>query len=109
MARSDELPDVPTVNDFVPGYEASTWYGVGVPTGTPAEIIGKLNQEINAALADAKFNARLADVGGTTLSGSPADARVNERQPHFHRLAAAWTAADTGAGRSRPSRIQSQL
>jgi tripartite-type tricarboxylate transporter receptor subunit TctC len=71
--RSDELPDVPTVNDFVPGYEASTWYGVGVPTGTPAEIIGKLNQEINAALADPKFKARLADVGGTTLSGSPAD------------------------------------
>ena len=71
--RSDELPDVPTVNDFVPGYEASTWYGVGVPTGTPAEIIGKLNKEINAALADPTFKPRLGDVGGKALSGTPAD------------------------------------
>jgi tripartite-type tricarboxylate transporter receptor subunit TctC len=71
--RSDELPEVPTVNDFVPGYEASTWYGVGMPTGTPAEIIGTLNKEINTALADPTFKARLADVGGSALSGSPAD------------------------------------
>jgi tripartite-type tricarboxylate transporter receptor subunit TctC len=71
--RSDELPEVPTVNDFVPGYEASTWYGVGVPTGTPAEIIGTLNKEINTALADPTFKPRLADVGGSGLSGSPAD------------------------------------
>jgi tripartite-type tricarboxylate transporter receptor subunit TctC len=71
--RSDELPEVPTVNDFVPGYEASTWYGVGVPTGTPAEIIGTLNKEINTALANSTFKARLADVGGSALSGSPAD------------------------------------
>jgi tripartite-type tricarboxylate transporter receptor subunit TctC len=71
--RSDELPEVPTVNDFVPGYEASTWYGVGVPTGTPAEIIGKLNKEINAGLADPKLRARLADVGGDVLALSPAD------------------------------------
>jgi len=71
--RSDELPEVPTVNDFVPGYEASTWYGVGVPSGTPAEIIGKLNKEINSTLADPTFKARLADVGGSALSGSPAD------------------------------------
>jgi len=71
--RSDELPDVPTVDEFVPGYEASTWYGVGVPTGTPAEIIGKLNNEINTAFADPTFKARLADVGGSALSGSPAD------------------------------------
>jgi tripartite-type tricarboxylate transporter receptor subunit TctC len=71
--RSNELPEVPTVNDFVPGYEASTWYGVGMPTGTPAEIIGTLNKEINTALADPTFKARLADVGGSALSGSPAD------------------------------------
>jgi tripartite-type tricarboxylate transporter receptor subunit TctC len=71
--RSDELPDVPTVNDFVPGYEASTWYGVGVPTGTPAEIIDKLNKEINAGLADPNMKARLADFGGAPLVGSPAD------------------------------------
>ena len=71
--RSDELPEVPTVNDFVPGYEASTWYGVGVPSGTPAEIIGTLNKEINTALANPTFKARLADVGGSALSGSPAD------------------------------------
>jgi tripartite-type tricarboxylate transporter receptor subunit TctC len=71
--RPDELPEIPTVNDFVPGYEASTWYGVGVPTGTPAEVIGKLNKEINAALADPKMKGRLADLGGTPLLGSPAD------------------------------------
>jgi tripartite-type tricarboxylate transporter receptor subunit TctC len=61
------------VGELLPGYEASIWYGVGVPTGTPAEIIGKLNREINAALADPKFKARLADLGGTALSGSSAE------------------------------------
>jgi tripartite-type tricarboxylate transporter receptor subunit TctC len=71
--RSDALPDIPTVDDFVPGYEASTWYGVGVPKNTPAEVIDKLNKEINAALADPKIKARLADLGGTVLPGTPAD------------------------------------
>jgi len=71
--RSDALPDIPTVGEFLPGYEASIWYGVGVPTSTPAEIIGKLNKEINTALADPTFKARLAEVGGSALSGSPAD------------------------------------
>ena len=71
--RSDALPDVPVVADFVPGYEASTWSGVGVPKGTPAEIIDKLNKEVNAALADPKIKARLADMGGMLLPGSPAD------------------------------------
>jgi tripartite-type tricarboxylate transporter receptor subunit TctC len=71
--RSPALPDIPTVGDFVPGYEASSWHGVGVPKDTPAAIIDKLNTEINAALADPKFKARLADLGGTGLSGSPAD------------------------------------
>src|SRR5262249_23887754 len=71
--RSDELPQVPTVNDFVPGYEASNWYGIGAPKGTPVEIIDKLNKEINAALGDPKMKARLADLGGTPLLGSPAD------------------------------------
>jgi tripartite-type tricarboxylate transporter receptor subunit TctC len=71
--RSDVLPDVPTVGDFVAGYEASTWYGVGVPKNTPAEIVDKLNKEINAALADPKMKARLADLGGDVLSLSPAD------------------------------------
>ena len=71
--RSEVLPDVPTVGDFVPGYEASVWYGVGAPKNTPAEIIDKLNKEINAALADPKIKARLADLGGTVLTGSPAD------------------------------------
>src|SRR5262245_61286630 len=70
---ANQLPDIPTVAEFVPGYEASNWYGVGVPTGTPAEIIEKLNKEINAALADPTFKARLTDVGGTALSGSPTD------------------------------------
>jgi tripartite-type tricarboxylate transporter receptor subunit TctC len=71
--RSDALPDIPTVGDFVRGYEASSWFGVGAPRNTPAEIIDKLNKEINAALADPKIKARLADLGGTVLAGSPAD------------------------------------
>jgi tripartite-type tricarboxylate transporter receptor subunit TctC len=71
--RSEALPNVPVVADFVPGYEASTWSGVGVPKGTPAEIIDKLNKEVNAALADPKIKARLADMGGMLLPGSPAD------------------------------------
>ena len=61
--RSDALPDVPTLAEFVPGYEASAWYGIGAPRNTPAEIIDKLNKEINAALADPKMKARLADLG----------------------------------------------
>ena len=65
--RSEALPDVPTVGDFVPGYEASAWFGVGAPRNTPAEIVDKLNKEINAALADPKMKARLADLGGTPL------------------------------------------
>ena len=71
--RSVVLPDIPTVAEFVPGYEASQWYGVGAPKNTPAEIVAKLNQEINAAFADPKMKARLADVGGTLLAGSPSD------------------------------------
>jgi tripartite-type tricarboxylate transporter receptor subunit TctC len=71
--RSDELPEAPTVNDFVPGYEASTWYGIGVPKGTPLEILDMLNREINAALAEPKMKSPLADLGGTVLPGSPAD------------------------------------
>jgi tripartite-type tricarboxylate transporter receptor subunit TctC len=71
--RSEELPDIPTVAEFVPGYEASVWFGIGAPRTTPAEIVDKLNKEINAGLVDPKFNARLADLGGTVLAGSPAD------------------------------------
>jgi len=71
--RTEVLPDLPTVGEFVQGYEASSWYGVGAPKGTPADIIDKLNKEINAGLADPKIKTRLADLGGTVLSGSPAD------------------------------------
>ena len=71
--RSEALPDIPTVGEFVPGYEASALFGVGAPKNTPAEIIDKLNKEINAGLADPKMKARLADLGGTVLAGSPAD------------------------------------
>jgi len=71
--RSDAFPDIPTVGDFVPGYEASVWVGVAAPRNTPAEIVGKLNSEANAALADPKMKARLAELGGTPLPGSPAD------------------------------------
>jgi len=71
--RSEALPDIPTVGEFVPGYEASVWFGLGVPKGTPAEVINKLNQETNAALIDIKIKARMAESGGTVLPGSPAD------------------------------------
>src|SRR5262249_36012991 len=71
--RSGPPPELPTVAEFVPGYEASFWAGVGAPRNTPAEIINKLNREINSALADPKMKARLADLGGTGLAGSPAD------------------------------------
>ena len=71
--RSEVLPDIPTVAEFVPGYEASAWFGIGAPRGTPAEVIDKLNKEINAGLADPKLRARLADLGGIVIGGSPAD------------------------------------
>jgi tripartite-type tricarboxylate transporter receptor subunit TctC len=72
-ARWQGLPDVPTVGEFVPGYEASVVFGIGVPKNTPVEIIGTLNRAVNAALADPKMKGRLADQGGSTLAGSPAD------------------------------------
>jgi len=71
--RSEALLDIPTVAEFVPGYEASTWQGIGVPKNTSAEIVERLNNEIKAALADPNMKARLADLGGTALAGSPAD------------------------------------
>ena len=71
--RSEALPDLPTIAEFVPGYEASAWFGVGAPRNTPTEIIDKLNREINESLADPKLKARLADLGGIALTGSPAD------------------------------------
>jgi tripartite-type tricarboxylate transporter receptor subunit TctC len=71
--RSEALPELPTVGDFVPGYEASTWYGVGAPKNTPAEIIERLNKEVNAGLADPKLKARLTDLGGMMLTGSAAE------------------------------------
>ena len=71
--RSETLPGIPTMGEFLPGFEASQWYGVGAPKNTPPQIIDKLNKEINAGLADPKLKARLADLGGTVLPGSPAD------------------------------------
>jgi tripartite-type tricarboxylate transporter receptor subunit TctC len=71
--RFEALPDIPSAQEFVPGYEASTWFGVGAPRNTPTEIIEKLNNEINAGLADPKVKARLVDLGGTVLAGSPTD------------------------------------
>ena len=70
-SRAKVLPDVPPVADFVRGYEASQWYGLGAPKNTPAEIVDRLNKEVNAALADPKMKARLADLGSTPLPGSP--------------------------------------
>ena len=71
--RWEGLPDIPTIGDFVPGYEASGWFGLGAPKNTPTEIVDRLNGEINAGLADPKLKARLTDLGGTMLAGSPAD------------------------------------
>jgi tripartite-type tricarboxylate transporter receptor subunit TctC len=72
-ARSDVLPDIPTVSEFLPGYEASVWVGLGAPETTPTEIVEKLNKEVNAGLADPKIKARLAYLGGDVLVHSPAD------------------------------------
>ena len=71
--RWEALPDLPTISEFLPGYETSTWFGVGAPRNTSPEIVEKLNKEINAALTDRSMKARLADLGGTMLPGSPAD------------------------------------
>jgi tripartite-type tricarboxylate transporter receptor subunit TctC len=71
--RLDVLPDVPTVADFVPGYEASGFAGIGAPKNTPADIIDMLNKELNAGLADSKIKARIVELGGTVLGGSPAE------------------------------------
>jgi tripartite-type tricarboxylate transporter receptor subunit TctC len=71
--RSEALPDIPTVSDYVPGFEASSWFGIAAPKGTPAEIVDRLNREANAGLADATVASRLADMGGMLLTGSPAD------------------------------------
>ena len=71
--RNDALPDVPTVAETVPGYEASAWFGIGAPKGTPPEIIAKINKTVNEALADPKMVARLAELGGAPMGGTPAD------------------------------------
>jgi tripartite-type tricarboxylate transporter receptor subunit TctC len=71
--RSDMLPDLPTMNSIVTGYDATTWFGIGAPKDMPSEIVDKLNKEINVALANPKINAQLADLGGTSLTLSPAE------------------------------------
>jgi tripartite-type tricarboxylate transporter receptor subunit TctC len=73
VTRSEALPDLPSVSDFVPGHESSAWYGVGAPKNTPVEIVEKLSKEINAALADPKMKTRLTSLGGTVLDGSPSE------------------------------------
>ena len=71
--RNEALPDVPVVSDTVPGYEASAWFGMGAPKGTPAAVIEKINKTVNEALADPKMKTRLADLGGIPMGGTPAD------------------------------------
>ena len=71
--RSDQLPNVPTLGDFLPGFEASAFVAIGAPKNTPTEIIGRLNNKVNAGLADPKIKARLAELGGTAFVGSPSD------------------------------------
>jgi tripartite-type tricarboxylate transporter receptor subunit TctC len=72
-ARSEVLPDLPTVGEFIPGFEASTWFGLGAPRSTPVEIVDRLNREVSAALGDPKTKARLAELGSEALIGPPAD------------------------------------
>ena len=72
-SRAEVLPELPPVGDFVPGYETSQWYGIGAPRNTPAEIVDKLNREINAAIADPGMKSRFAAIGGEPLPGSPAE------------------------------------
>ena len=71
--RSDVLPDVPSVSEFLPGFDAAVYYGIGAPKNTPPEIVDRLNKEINAGLADPQFKARLVELGSMVLPGSPAD------------------------------------
>jgi tripartite-type tricarboxylate transporter receptor subunit TctC len=71
--RSETLPDLPAIGEFVPGYEVSALYGIGAPKGTPAEVIATINKESNAALANPKMEARFVDLGGIVIPGSPAD------------------------------------
>ena len=73
VQRSDALPGIPSMSEFVPGYEASSWFGIAAPTGTPAEVVDRLNKEINAGLVDSTIKAQLGDMGGMLLTGSPAD------------------------------------
>ena len=73
LTRSDALPGIPTVAETVPGFEASSWFGIAAPKGTPADIVDTLNRETNAGLADPTIKARLDDMGGMALTGSPAD------------------------------------
>ena len=101
--RLDALPDIPTVAEFVPGYEASGWFGVGAPRNTPAEIVDKLNKEINAGLADPKMKARLADLGGIPLDGltQPTSASSSSKRP---RSGARWSSCPAPRRSDRPSR-----
>ncbi|MGA6967269.1 MAG: tripartite tricarboxylate transporter substrate-binding protein, partial [Xanthobacteraceae bacterium] len=73
ITRSDTLPDLPTVSEFVPGYEVSSWFGIGAPRNTPRQVVDKLNAEINAGLTTPKLKAHLMDLGSSPLIGSPAD------------------------------------
>jgi Tripartite tricarboxylate transporter family receptor len=92
-ARSEVLPDLPTVGEFVPGYQASGWFGVCAPRTTPAEIVDRLNQEINAGLADSKLKARFADLGAMCLSvRRPTSESISPRKP---RSGARWSGRPT--------------
>jgi tripartite-type tricarboxylate transporter receptor subunit TctC len=71
--RSEVLPEVPTVSEFLPGYEASSWYGLCAPKSTPTGVVDKINKEVTASLADQKMKSQIAEMGGTPLAGSPAD------------------------------------
>ena len=100
-ARSDVLPDIPTVGDFVPGYEASGWFGVGAPKNTPAEIIDRLNKEINAGLADPKIKARLAELGRARSLAGLARRLRQARSPTKPRNGPRWSSSPASSRSDR--------
>jgi len=81
VARSDLLPEIPAMSDFVPGYEVSNWFGIGVPKNTPVEVIDELNREVNAGLADPELKVRFVDLGGTVLARQRTSAGSSPMKP----------------------------
>jgi tripartite-type tricarboxylate transporter receptor subunit TctC len=115
VARSPILPDVPALDEILPGYEASAWFGIGGPKRTPEEVIEKLNKAVNSSIADPKLQAQLATLGGTALGGSPAELAklISDEVKKWSRVILAanmkreWAAGSCGTGGFRPADVRS--